>query len=133
MGTLVIRVPEDLLKLLKEDDIDDPPGPVLQKSYEEYRRLRALAQVLRERGFKDGKTTFEIIKNYVARSDGTILELQSELEGARKDLEGERDKREWYEDHFVSLMEMLEKADFLGVRTTLPAVVTRVKAHRAKP
>lgn len=123
MSTHVIRVPPALVNLIKTDHGENAaPGLILQKVYEEYRMLDALARVLRDGGFEDGDTTFDLIKNYVAYTQAIIIDLRKDLETCSKG-------RQEYEEHFKALWSMFLKGDALGIRTTLPVLLTgRMKA-----
>jgi hypothetical protein len=132
-GTRNVRVPTDLLKMVVDDlpegHKDDTPGPILLKAYEEYRQLHGLAEYLRAEGFKDGRTDGELVRNYVAYATSQVIDTKDALKDQIIKLQ---DEVEWYRVHFVGLWEMFLKGDVLGVRTSLPYIVNRVKEEETK-
>ena len=127
MGTKLVRVPDTLLEMVKEDlarvgRVDDAPGPVLLRAYEQYRVLEALAKVLRDHGFSDGDTSIKLVRNYIAYADNYNMDLKDQIIKAQ-------DERDDYENFFRTLWEMFLKGDVLGIRTTLPSIVNGLKKN----
>jgi len=121
MGTKNIRIPDTLMELIRADwPPDEAPGPVLLKAYEQQRMLAALAKVLQDRGFSDGDTPLEIVRNYIAHADNTVLDLKDQIIKTQ-------DERDQYENFFITLWEMFLKGDVLGIRTTLPGIVNGIQ------
>jgi len=107
MGTKVVRLPEGLLEDLKDDFGESVNlGAELLRIYTDYRRVVALAEVVRDLGIQ-GATPSETLLNYVKQTEGHLAYLQQEVQD--------------YEQIFRGIYLLFEKADQLG----LPKLVKR--------
>lgn len=84
-----VKVPVELIDLIKETEGDVPPGEVLKNTYDEYIKLKELADVLSEiEGKAAGDHVSDIIITHVKEEsskykkfDKSLTELSTMVEG----------------------------------------------------
>lgn len=89
MVSKAVKLPVELIDFIKENEGDVPPGDVLHKSYNEFVKLRRLADVLSDVGGDDnnGSVADTIINHIKDESckyetfDKKLVELSSMLQG----------------------------------------------------
>ena len=89
MVSKAVKLPVELIERIKENEGDVPPGDVLHTSYNEFVKLKSLAEVLCDIGGDDmSKSVSDTIINHIKTEsskheafDKKLIELSSMLQG----------------------------------------------------